>query len=140
MEKSIFDTVKLPYLKLKNRIIRSATWEALAKPDGSPSTPQIEIYRELAAGGVGGIIAGFTSVAEDDNYFYGMARLSSDALIKPWSQVTSAAHQYDCPILTQLALGEYRQNGKAYEPNEAVAGQIKEIINLFGEAARRAGL
>lgn len=49
-------------LKLKNRIVRSATWEALAKPDGSPSQELIEVYRELAAGGRGGIITGFDGV------------------------------------------------------------------------------
>lgn len=69
MEKSIFDSVDLHHIHFKNRVLRSATWEALAKPDGSPSAEQILIYKELAKGDIGGIITGFTSVSDDDNYF-----------------------------------------------------------------------
>ena len=40
-----------------------------------------EQLRNMAKGGVGAIITGFTSVADDDHYFRGMARLSNDDLI-----------------------------------------------------------
>jgi len=35
-EKTIFDEVTLNHLNLKNRIVRSATWEALADAKGGP--------------------------------------------------------------------------------------------------------
>lgn len=77
--RTIFDGVKLNHLTAKNRIVRSATWEAIANPDGSPSEEQLRIYRELAEGGVGTIITGFTSVSDMDGYLGdGMARLSRD--------------------------------------------------------------
>jgi len=138
MKKSILDPIIIPHLKLKNRIIRSATWEALAERDGSPSREQIKIYEELAAGGVGGIITGFTSVADNDTCFNGMARLSNDTLIKQWSKVAEAAHQYACPIITQLALGEFVQNGIPFEPDACSQEQIRDIISLFGDSAQRA--
>ena len=33
--KQIFEPVKLNHIELKNRLIRSATWEGIAQPDGS---------------------------------------------------------------------------------------------------------
>jgi len=138
MEKSIFDPVDLHHIHLKNRVLRSATWEALAKPDGSPSAEQILIYEELSKGDIGGIITGFTSVADDDNYFGGMARLSNDTLIQPWSQVADVVHRYGCPVIVQLALGEFIQDGDICEPDQCSVDQIHSLVDMFGDAAKRA--
>ena len=58
----IFENAKLGKINLKNRLIRSATWENLAKIDGSIDEKTYKIYSELADGGVGAIITCFTSV------------------------------------------------------------------------------
>ena len=50
--KNLFETVKLKNLTMKNRLIRSATWEGIAEPDGSITDESYEIYRELSKGGV----------------------------------------------------------------------------------------
>lgn len=73
--KQIFEETKLGDLTLKNRLIRSATWEGIASPDGSLPEEAYAIYDELAAGGVGAVITGFTSVSLHDCYFGGMMRL-----------------------------------------------------------------
>ena len=57
--KKLFEQVELKNLKLKNRLVRSATWEGLALPDGGLTDEIYAIYEELAGGGVGGIITGF---------------------------------------------------------------------------------
>lgn len=136
--RTIFDETKLGNLRLKNRVIRSATWEAMALPNGGPSDEQVKVYEELAKGGVGAIITGFTSVDKYDNYFNGMARLSSDDLINGWKKVAEAAHSENVPIIMQLAMGEYVRNRTAYEPDNLSSEQIREITALFGDAARRA--
>lgn len=66
--KKVFEETKLGNLSLKNRLIRSATWEGVALPDGGVTETAYEIYAELACGGVGAIITGFTSVAADDRF------------------------------------------------------------------------
>lgn len=33
--KQIFEPVKMNHIQLKNRLVRSATWEGIARPDGS---------------------------------------------------------------------------------------------------------
>ena len=60
--KTLFDAVEMNNLHLKNRLVRSATWEGLADIHGNIDENTYEIYRELAKGGVGAIITGFTSV------------------------------------------------------------------------------
>lgn len=79
--KKIFDPIELKNLSVKNRLVRSATWEGIANPDGSITDKSYEIYEELAKGGVGTIITGFTSVALNDYFFDGMMRLCDDACI-----------------------------------------------------------
>ena len=63
------------------------------------------MYDEIAKGGVGTIITGFTSVAANDYYFGGMMRLSDDALIPQYKKLTDIIHAQGIPVITQLALG-----------------------------------
>lgn len=54
--KKVFETAKLGKLTLQNRMIRSATWEGIALPDGGITDEAYAIYDELVKGGVGSII------------------------------------------------------------------------------------
>ena len=56
MGRKIFEAVTFHNLSMKNRLIRSATWEGIANFDGSITDEAYEIYRELAHGGVGAVI------------------------------------------------------------------------------------
>ena len=66
MMKHLFDNITLKNLKANNRLVRSATWEGIANRDGSVTEEAYSIYDEVAKGGVGVIITGFTSVAAND--------------------------------------------------------------------------
>lgn len=140
--KQIFEEAALGNLKLNNRLIRSATWEGIADNDGSITEDSYEIYEELAQGGIGAIITGFTSVAANDHYFGGMMRLSSDSLIPQYKKLTDIIHKYDCPVITQLALGAFyhEKNGQYIqtEADEMTSDEIKHVISLFVDAASRA--
>ena len=140
--KQIFEPVKMNQIELKNRLIRSATWEGIASPDGSVTEEAYEIYEELAKGGVGAIITGFTSVALHDHYFGGMMRLCDDALIPQYKKLTDLIHAEDCPVLTQLALGAYyrKESGRymQVEPDEMTPDEIHLVITQFIDAAIRA--
>ncbi len=134
--KTIFDKTEINNLKLKNRLFRSATWEALADESGHFDEEIYRIYDELAAGGVGCIISGFTSVSDTDRYFGGMARLSNDGLIPEHKRLTDTVHAHDVPIIAQLALGEYRNK----EIDELTDSDIGNISEMFISAADRAVL
>ena len=140
--KKIFEEVRIKNTVLKNRLVRSATWEGIASPDGSLPLEAYVIYRELAEGGVGAIITGFTSVATEDFYFEGMMRLSEDALIPQYQKLVEIIHAAHCPAITQLALGAYyRESHGRYhqvEPDEMTKEEIQLVIHRFIDAAVRA--
>ena len=140
--KKLFEPVRLGNLQLKNRLVRSATWEALAAPDGSIDDRTYAIYRELAQGGVGAVITGFTSVSLNDYYFNGMMRLSNDALIPQYARLTALLHQEKCAALAQLALGAYYRpeagGFRQVEPDSMNVEEIRQVVGQFVDAARRA--
>lgn len=136
--KKLFETAKLGNLTLKNRFVRSATWEGIALPDGGITDEAYEIYDELAKGSVGAIITGFTSVADNDQYFGGMMRLSHDELIPQYRKLVDIIHREDCPVIAQLALGGYYRNGKLTEPDDMAADEVRHVVQLFADAARHA--
>lgn len=122
--------------------MRSATWEGIAGPDGSIGSDTYEIYDELAAGGVGTVITGFTSVALNDHYFGGMMRLCSDDLIPQYHKLTDIIHSHGAAVISQLALGAYYRdvNGRRVqvEPDGMTQDEIRLLINQFADAASRA--
>ena len=138
--KSIFDQTKLGSLNVKNRLVRSATWEDMANLDGSIPDELIDVYENLAAGGVGTIITGFTSVASNDFYFDGMMRLSSDSekILSQYKKLVEKVHAHDVKILAQLALGGFFENGNLIEPDQISEDQFEKIVELFSDASRRA--
>ena len=136
-KKKNFEEAHLGELKLKNRLIRSATWEGLADAGHMPEE-MYRIYGELADGGVGAIITGFTSVSDNDHYFSGMARLSNDDLIPEHKRLTDIAHRENIPIIAQLALGEYRRGMERCPIDKMDARDIAIVIALFTQAAKRA--
>lgn len=140
--KKIFERAKLGKLEPGNRLIRSATWEGIADPDGGIAAEAYDIYDELASGGVGTIITGFTSVAQNDRYFDGMMRLCDDMLIPQYKRLTDVIHTRGVPVITQLALGAYYRgtNGRfaQIEPDGMTADEIGAVVRQFTDAAVRA--
>lgn len=136
--KKLFESVRLGNLTLKNRLIRSATWEGLALPDGGIPEETYGIYRELAEGSVGAIITGFTSVANNDHYFGGMMRLSRDDLIPQYRRLTGLIHQASCSVIVQLALGGFYREKRLVEPEAMSVDEVRKVVGLFVDAACRA--
>ena len=135
--KNIFDAVALNNLRVKNRPVRSATWEGIAAPDGSIGDDTYEIYRELAKGGVGAIVTGFTSVATNDFYFGGMMRLSDNKLIPQYKRLVEVIHAEDCAAISQLALGAFYKNRSEVGENDMTTQEVRDVIKMFVDAAAR---
>lgn len=136
--KNLFDSVEIRNMRLKNRLIRSATWEGIAEIDGSIGENTCEIYRELAKGGVGAIITGFTSVAANDHYFGGMMRLCDDNLIPQYKKLVEIIHAEDCAAIIQLALGAFYKNFREIDENSMTTAEVRDVIKNFIDAAIRA--
>lgn len=141
--KKIFEPFEAHNIKAKNRLVRSATWENLATPEGGICSNTYALYDELAAGGVGTIITGFTSVDANDRYFGGMMRLCSDALVPEYKKLADTIKRHDVTAITQLALGAYYAKGRdgrfrEIEIDYMTREQIRDMIDKFVAAGRRA--
>jgi len=55
---------KIGSIEIKNRFIRSATFEGMATEDGYITDKHLKLYKKLAEGGVGLIITGYAYVQE----------------------------------------------------------------------------
>lgn len=143
MMKTIFESFEAHNFRARNRLVRSATWENLATPEGGICASSYALYDELAAGGVGTIITGFTSVDANDRYFGGMMRLCSNALVPEYRKLVDIIKKHDVTVITQLALGAYYARGsdgryREVEIDYMSRGQIADMISKFVEAGRRA--
>lgn len=102
--KTLFDRAILRHTTLRNRLWRSATWLGLADMDGRVTTPIVETYRSLAAGGVGLIVTGLTSIASDDASIGGECKFYDDSFIEGHCLLSEVVHRQGCPILLQTAM------------------------------------
>ena len=64
----LFDHIEFNGMRLRNRIVRSATWEGMCESDGAPTTRLLDCYVELARGGVGLIITGYAYVRRSEEH------------------------------------------------------------------------
>ena len=152
--KTLFSPEKIGNVQIKNRIVRSATWEARASEDGHVTDELIEMYDELAKGGSGLIIPGYTAVHPGGAATRCMTRLYDDKYIPGQKKLVSAVHDYsDVKIACQIA----HTGAQAFDPQVEAVGpsvyvdmitkrtsreltndEIKEITKSFVEAGERA--
>lgn len=141
--KTLFDETIMGGIKLKNRLVRSATGENLATPEGHIPEDLFDIYQGLAKGGVGLIMLSFTSVAPVDHFNDGLLRLHDDSLLPEYKNLADEIHRYDCAVMPQLALGIYQRKNidGSYTKvgiNQMAAADIAEVIRKFVSATGRA--
>ena len=58
----VFETSTLAGIQMKNRILRSATYERMCDTLGHPQPSYYELYDKLSSGGAGSIITGYVAV------------------------------------------------------------------------------
>jgi 2,4-dienoyl-CoA reductase-like NADH-dependent reductase (Old Yellow Enzyme family) len=128
---NIFSEGQLGTLRLKNRLIRSATFES-AGSNGEVTNVYIDLHRNLAEGGVAMITTGITAVAVEEDAMPAQIHVYDDQYIEGLSRVADAVHNADseCKIIAQVG---HRGNKVAVLSTE----EVEEIITCFAEAIRR---
>lgn len=101
--KSLFDKTKLAGMRLKNRFVRSATYEGFADEKGHMTEKLFQVYEDLAKGGVGTIITGLTFVRDQEQVYPGQMGIYDDSFIDEYRKLTEMVHRYDARIIVQLA-------------------------------------
>lgn len=152
--KGLFDSVRLGKFEVKNRIVRSATWEDMADDDGSVTDRLLALYRRLSDGGIGTIITSGTYVLEKGKGLHGQIGIHNDALIPGLTKLTDTIHSGRALAIAQIGYcgnqsvigvdgGTFTPSGVA-DPRSGKTGKtmtgtdIATLVRAFGDAASRA--
>ena len=103
--RTLFDRARLGTLSLKNRCIRAATWERMARAGGHLSPALMRMYAELAEGGVSLIETGYASVFPWEQPNPGMMGMHDDRLVEEYAVLSGVVHDGGSRLAMQLAYG-----------------------------------
>ncbi|MFC1825357.1 NADH:flavin oxidoreductase [Thermodesulfobacteriota bacterium] len=150
----LFEPITINGMELRNRFVRSATWEAMAADDGACTPALTGIMSNLAKGGVGLIITGHAYVRREGQAGPWQIGFYDDELIPGLREMTHAVHENGGKIVPQLSHGGIYSwtdltkkdplapsvvNGLSKRPpREMNDKDIREVVEAFGLAAQRA--
>jgi 2,4-dienoyl-CoA reductase-like NADH-dependent reductase (Old Yellow Enzyme family) len=152
---NVFEKSSLAGVSIKNRILRSATYEGMCDAFGHPQPAYYELYEKLAAGGIGAIITGLVAVNQAGRHHGCMGIIDNDAHIEEFKKVSSIVHSHNTPVILQIAhcggmasKALTKTDPVAPSPfvnpltrqraKELTEGGVEEIINDFVQAIIRA--
>jgi len=104
-EKSVvFTPGRIGHLEIKNRLVRSATYENGATGKGEVSDFLVDLYRALAKGGVGLIITGIAGIYSKALSPHLLIRADNDSFIPSLKKIPQAVREaaLDCRVMLQL--------------------------------------
>ncbi len=149
-----FKPYKIGNLELKNRFVRSATWDVTADENGAVTDNSIALFEELAKGDIGLIITGFAFVSLLGQATPGQYGAHTDEMIPGLIRLVKATHREGSKIALQIvhsgvnSINRRRQeelvqvvsNNNYADKNyhEMTESDIQEIIDDFASAAERA--
>jgi len=147
----LFQKAHIGSMVLKNRFVRSATWEGLAAEDGSVTEKLTNKMVELAKGGVGLIITGHAFVSEEGKAGSWQLGVHHDGLVDGLKKMATAVHNEGAKIVLQLAHAGAFAIGNPEKPDlipiapsafknskEMSQEDIIRVVNCFAETAKRA--
>jgi 2,4-dienoyl-CoA reductase-like NADH-dependent reductase (Old Yellow Enzyme family) len=151
----LFEPTFINKMELKNRIVRSATYENMCTEDGEVTDAAVSLYGRLAKGGTGLIIPGHAFVHRSGQAGPNQIGVYSDNCISGLARLADEVHKHSAKIALQLAHAG-RQTSAALigdtpiapspvadprnntVPREMSTDDIDTIIEAFARAAGRA--
>ncbi len=153
----LFEPVSLSNMALRNRFVRSATYDGMSDASGRVTANQVKLISDLAAGGVGLIVSGIMYVHPSGQVSSFMNSIAADDCIPGLAKLTRAAHDRGAKIAVQLYHGgreaRFVKTRKQLPlapsviaddpfyrgPYREISGEeIEDVVEAFGIAARRA--
>ncbi|MEF9876336.1 MAG: NADH:flavin oxidoreductase, partial [Gordonibacter sp.] len=151
----LFEEMSLGSFRAKNRLVRAATYEGLATTDGRVTPELTAVCEELAAGGVGTIILGYSYVTPDEQPNPHMLGIYDDSFVPEYRALVQAIHALDAKAISQIVYGgsasrleppsEHILGPSAIPhpktgivPVQATHSAIKRLVEAFADAAQRA--
>ena len=153
--KQLFEKTSINGLELKNRLIRSATWERKADDNGHLTDRLTKVYEDLADGGAAAIITGYAYIIKEEQPNARMMGIYNDSFIDEYKKLTDSVHNKGSRIILQIVYGGsftwYNTAERVIwgpsavtnkitnvTPKEMTKDDIKTLIEAFGDAALRA--
>ncbi|MFO8056421.1 MAG: NADH:flavin oxidoreductase [bacterium] len=151
----MFTPGRIGNLELKNRVVRSATWEALADEEGRVTGSLIGYTLARIRGEVGLYIMGITAVSRNGLGMPGMTGMFNDEHVESHQRLTEAVHEEGGTVALQIAhvgaqASEELLGTEAVAPSAVLhpsfqtmpralsTDEVKQMVEAFGTAARRA--
>ncbi len=150
----LFESSKINGMELRNRFVRSATWEGMASEDGACTPQLLSLTTDLAKGGVGLIISSHAYVRKDGQAGPWQLGIYTDELVGGLKEMTRSAHDNDSRIILQIAHAGFFANAKligkvplalsqasefSKSPRQVMSEEeIGNLVKAFGQAAKRA--
>ncbi len=124
----MFEPLRLKRITLPHRMVRAATYDNMATPDGFPTELQAELFTDLARGDAGTIITGFTAVSCQGRALQAhQPAIDADDKIEPWARVLARVRKANpaTKVILQIA-HTGRQTGSASTGHPVVgAGPVR---------------
>lgn len=151
---SLFGQAVIGGIVLRNRIVRSATWEGMCDAGGAPTERLVSLYETLAEGGVGLILTGYAYVLPEGKQNPGKMGMDDDALVPRLRELTRRVHAKGGKIAAQLVhaggqaarrvsglmpVGPSAVSLPHYEesPQPLSVEGVCRVVEAFGRAASR---
>ncbi|EPR39861.1 NADH:flavin oxidoreductase/NADH oxidase [Desulfovibrio sp. X2] len=122
----LFESGFIGTLVLKNRFVRSATWEGRAAEDGAATPELTAMMVELARGGVGLIITGYAYVSPEGQSQTRQLAAHDDRFVAGLAEMTGAVHEAGGRIALQIVhagCAASPAEGAVLGPTDAVPGR-----------------
>jgi 2,4-dienoyl-CoA reductase-like NADH-dependent reductase (Old Yellow Enzyme family) len=111
----LFDSVAINGLSVKNRLVRSATYEAMAEDDGTVNDRLFEVYRKLSDGGIGIIITSGMYVSKEGKGLVGQIGIHNDDMIPGLRKIASIIHDRGSAAIAQICYAGVQSNHNVTE-------------------------
>jgi 2,4-dienoyl-CoA reductase-like NADH-dependent reductase (Old Yellow Enzyme family) len=154
----LFEPMKIKGMEVRNRFVRSATYDGCAEKHGYVSERQIELFSGLAQGGIGLIVTGIAHVHPSGQISLFQNSVTNDDFIPGLKRLTAVVHEREARIAIQL-FHAGRERAKFLRPKDGLAiapssieddpyfnhtyrpiteDEIWDVVRAFGDAAERA--
>ncbi len=154
MPVNLFEPCRIGGMELRNRFMRSATWDGSADSSGAVTDTSVALYRELGRGGVGLIVSGYAFISALGQASPGQYGIHSDDMLPGLHRLVQVAHQGGAKIAAQIVHAGINSRYLAQKGIKSLAvaempeverphrqmteEEIEEIISQFAAAAGRA--
>ena len=152
---SLLEQATVGRIPVRNRIVRSATWEGMCDETGAPTERLVSLYETLAEGGVGLILTGYAFVLPEGKQNPGKMGMHDDSLLPSLKALTARVHARGGRIAAQLvhAGGQASRRWSGHppvapsavalpyyqeEPQALSKEGIARVVSGFARAAARA--